>query len=192
MDFRVGRSQWLTRVEWGVCLGATLAAIGLHLIYLTHAGGLWRDEAVSVQVATSSTAGEMWRMLTYDSFPALFPTLIRFWSAIGLGQTDFGLRCLGFGIGLSVLGALYRLNARVLGFSLPLLSLGLLAANLTLLRWGDSLRAYGLGCFLLLLTLSLVWALMRAPSAERFLAATLAAVLTLQRHLPLAPVAEVR
>ncbi len=42
-DHRPGRSQWLTRGEWAVCLGATLAAIALHAIYLTHAGGLWRD-----------------------------------------------------------------------------------------------------------------------------------------------------
>ena len=57
MDSRSGQSQQLTRIEWGVCLGATLAAIGLHVIYLTHAGGLWRDETTSVRVATSASAG---------------------------------------------------------------------------------------------------------------------------------------
>ena len=179
MNSRAGRSQWLTRLEWGVCLGATLAAIGLHLIYLTHAGGLWRDETISVRLATSSTAGEMWRMLVYESFPVLFPATLRCWWAVGLGGTDFAFRCLGFLIALALLGAVW-LNARVLRSSLPLVSLGLLAGNLTLVRWGDSLRAYGLGCALILLTLALVWSLMRAPSAERFLAATLAAVLSVQ------------
>ena len=179
MNSRAGRSQWLTRLEWGVCLGATLAAIGLHLIYLTHAGGLWRDETISVRLATSSTVGEMWRMLVYESFPVLFPATLRCWWAAGLGGTDFAFRCLGFLIALALLGAVW-LNARVLRSSLPLVSLGLLAGNLTLVRWGDSLRAYGLGCALILLTLALVWSLMRAPSAERFLAATLAAVLSVQ------------
>jgi hypothetical protein len=61
-----------------------------------------------------------------------------------------------------------------------LVSLGLLAANLTLVRWGDSLRAYGLGCFLILLTLALVWNLMKAPSIGRFIAAALSAVLSVQ------------
>jgi hypothetical protein len=34
MTFRTERPQWLTKVEWAVCLGATLAAIGLHVIPL--------------------------------------------------------------------------------------------------------------------------------------------------------------
>lgn len=176
MDFRVGRTQWLTRAEWAVCLVATLAATGLHVIYLTQAGGLWRDEVSSVNLATMPTAGEMWRAL---DVPVFFPATLRCWWAIGLGGTDFGFRCLGFLIALLLLGVVW-LNARVLRSSLPCVSLGLLAANLTLVRWGDSLRAYGLGCCLILLTLALVWHLMKAPSVGRFVAAALAAVLSVQ------------
>ena len=179
MQFRTGRPEQLRRAEWAVCLGATLAAIGLHVIYLTHAGGLWRDEVTSIRVATSATMGEMWRLLAYESFPVLFHGLVRCWWTIGFGGSDIGFRWLGFLIALALLGAVW-LNARVLRSSLPLLSLGLLASNLTLVRWGDSLRAYGLGCFLILLTLALVWRLMTAPSAERFIAAALAAVLSVQ------------
>ena len=179
MDLRTGRTQWLTRAEWGVCLGATLAALGLHAIYLAHAGGLWRDEAHSVNLATVGTIREMWKMLTHDAFPVLFTSILRFWSSVGLGGSDFGLRCLGLVIGLCVLGAVW-LNARVLSFSLPFVSLGLVAANLTLVRWGDSLRAYGMGCFLILLTLASVWSLMRTPSAMRIITASLAAVLSVQ------------
>jgi hypothetical protein len=47
-------------------------------------------------------------------------------------------------------------------------------------RWGDSLRGYGLGSCLILLTLALVWSMIKAPSAGRFIAATLAAVLSVQ------------
>ena len=179
MELRTGRTQWLTRAEWGVCLGATLAALGLHAIYLAHAGGLWRDEAHSVNLATVGTIREMWKMLTHDAFPVLFTSILRFWSSAGLGGSDFGLRCLGLVIGLCVLGAVW-LNARVLSFSLPFVSLGLVAANLTLVRWGDSLRAYGMGCFLILLTLASVWSLMRTPSAMRIITASLAAVLSVQ------------
>ena len=64
MQFRMARAEQLRRAEWAVCLGATVAAIGLHVVYLTHAGGLWRDETNSIQIATSATAGEVWRLWT--------------------------------------------------------------------------------------------------------------------------------
>jgi hypothetical protein len=65
MQFQMARPEQVRRAEWAVCLGATLAAIGLHVIYLTHAGGLWRDETNSIHIATSATAGEVWRMQAY-------------------------------------------------------------------------------------------------------------------------------
>jgi hypothetical protein len=176
MEVRFTRSNWLTRAEWAVCLCATLSAIGLHVIYLTHAGGLWRDETSSVNLATMPTVGEMWRAL---DVPVFFPATLRCWWAIGLGSTDLGFRCFGFLTALLLLGAVW-LNARMLRSSLPFVSLGLLAANLTLVRWGDSLRAYGLGCFLILLAFALVWHLMKAPSVGRFIGAALAAVLSVQ------------
>jgi hypothetical protein len=179
MDLRTGRTQWLTRLEWGVCIGATLIAVWLHVLYLTHAGGLWRDEASSVQLAKAPAVGEMWNLLGHDSFPVLFPAILRVWSAIGLGHSDLGLRGLGFGIGLLLLAALW-LSARFFGFSRPFVSLGLLAVNLTLVRWGDSLRAFGLGCCLVVLTLGLVWNLMKKPGWKRFLAAALAGMLSVQ------------
>jgi hypothetical protein len=179
MHFGTERPEQLRRAEWVVCLGAMLAAIGLHVVYLTHAGGLWRDETNSIHIATSATVGELWRLQAYSSFPALFDVLVRCWWTVGLGGSDLGFRWLGFLIGLALLGAVW-LNARVLRASLPLFSLGLLATNLTLVRWGDSLRAYGLGALLTLLTLALVWSLIRAPSVWRFMAATLAAVFSVQ------------
>src|SRR5215831_13254255 len=99
MDFRNERLRWLTRAEWGVCVGGTVVALVLHIILLTHAGGLWRDEVSTVQLANFPTIGEMWRLLGRDSFPALFPILLRIWSAIGLGGSDFSLRIVGFLMG---------------------------------------------------------------------------------------------
>ena len=93
-----------------------------------------------------STIREMWGMLTHDNCPVLFPLVIRFWSAIGLGGADFGLRCLGFVIGLSVLAALW-LNARVLR-SLPPVCFPRVCSPPTS-RWcGRAIlcAAYGLGC----------------------------------------------
>ncbi len=166
-------------MEWAVCGGATIAALLLHILYWCYAGGLWRDEATSVYIGTAGSLGQMGHLLRYESFPGLFHTIIRVWSMIGLGSSDAALRGLGFLAGLSVLAVLW-LSARVLTGTLPFISLALLATNLTLIRWGDSLRAYGIGCSLIVLTLLLVWQLIKKPGAARFAAASLAAVLSVQ------------
>jgi predicted membrane-bound mannosyltransferase len=108
-------------------------------------------EAGGVQLATLTDLSLEWR-LAREGFPVFFFALVRVWSALGLGASDFTLRILGFVIGLGLLGGIW-LNARLMGFRLPFISLGLLAANLTLVRWGDSLRAYGFGSLFILLTL---------------------------------------
>ena len=167
------------RIELGICLAATLAGAGLQAVYFTHAGALWRDEAGGVQLATLPDFSETWRMLAHDGFPVFFPALVRIWSALGLGASDAGLRVLGLLIGFGVLGAMW-LNARIMGFRLPFISLGLLAANATVVIWGDSLRAYGCGSLFILMTLGLVWKLVQTPGRTSFLLATLAAVLSVQ------------
>jgi hypothetical protein len=162
-----------------MCLAATVLAIWPHAVQLGHAGALWRDEAGGVREATLPDFGETWRMLPQASFPALFPMLVRIWSAAGLGASDFNLRILGFLIGLCLLGALW-LNARLMGYRLPVISLGLLAANPAVILWGDSLRAYGCGCVFIVLTLGLIWRLVRAPCRTSLLLAAAAAVLSVQ------------
>jgi hypothetical protein len=167
------------QIESWVCLAATLAGAGLQTVYFTHAGALWRDEASGVQLATLPALSETWRMLAHESFPLFFSALVRVWSALGLGASDAGLRTLGFLIGLGLLGAMW-LNARIMGFRLPFISLGLLAANVTVVIWGGSLRAYGCGSLFILITLGLVWKLVQAPGRTSFLLATLAAILSVQ------------
>ena len=157
---------------------ATLLGVWLHAVYLTHAGALWRDETGGVQLAISTDPSVQWRLVS-EYFPAFFFSLVRVWSAFGLGANDFTLRILGFLVGLGLLGGIW-LNARLMGCRLPFISLGLLAVNLTLVRWGDSLRAYGCGALFILLTLGLIWRLVRAPGRSSFLFASLAAVLSVQ------------
>ena len=170
-------AQFPGRIGWWICLAATLAGAGLQAVYFTHAGALWRDEAGGVQLAVLPSFGETWRMLAHGGFPVFFPALVRVWSALGLGDSDAALRALGFLIGIGLLGAMW-LNARLMGFRLPFISLGLLAANETVVTWGDSLRAYGCGNLFILITLGLIWRLMQAPGRIPFLLATLAAVLS--------------
>jgi len=164
-----------------VLLTALLAA-ALHLRFVSHVGGLWRDEANSVHLATLPSFGEMLHFLDYDSFPVLFFAVLRGWLGVFGPDNDAALRALGGTIGLAVLAAFW-LNARAFGIRWPVLSLALIGLNPMLIRYGDSTRAYGLGILLMLLTFRSFWRLVDKPSrpdARRVLAATALALLSVQ------------
>ena len=156
----------------------TAAAIYLHWMNFRSAGTLWRDEAGIVSIATLPTAQEMWSNIGHESCPILFPALIRAWHFL-VGGSDAALRLFGFIIGLLMLGAVW-LNGWFFHRSTPLVALALLAVNASIVRWGDSLRAYGLGSLLMLVTLAMVWCFVRAPDVKRWLGAALAAVISVQ------------
>src|SRR5438132_14320197 len=67
---------YLRRLEWVVITIAACVAVALYLRFVTHLGGLWRDEANSAKLATLSSCGEMWRSLDYDSSPLSFFVLL--------------------------------------------------------------------------------------------------------------------
>lgn len=135
--------------EWVLAVAATLAVVWLHFYFLWHAGGLWRDEVNLVNLSSRHSLAQMSR----DSFPILMPLLVAGWTAVGLGQTDFSLRLLGTLIGLSIPVALW-LAAWKIRRRPPLLGLALLAFNSTVIMFGDSLRAFGLGSVTILLTVA--------------------------------------
>ena len=146
----------------------TVAAAGLHFYFLFHAGGLWRDEVQVVNLAGRHSLSDMAR----DSFPALMPLLICGWSALGLGQSDLGLRLLGMLIGIGILAALWA--AAWTARRPPLLSLALVGLNSLVIFYGDSLRGYGLGCAFIMLAAGAAWAFLKKPTWAR--AGILAAV----------------
>jgi hypothetical protein len=170
------------QLEFAVCVIATLLAMALHITFLTHAGALWRDEAGGVQLSASPGLAVTCRP-GRELFPIFYFVLVRCWSALGFGGTDLGLRILGFLAGMGLLGAIW-LNVRLLGVRWPLISLTLLAANITVVRWGDSLRAYGCGAIFSLLTLGLIWRFIRKPGIASFLLASLVATLSVQTLYP--------
>ena len=92
----------------------------------------------------------------------LFLLLVRGWPAVGLGSSDVNLRVLGLVCGFVLLVALW-LAGRKLGQGLPLISLSLAGLNFTVIRYGDSIPAYGLATALILLTLSVVWVASKLP-----------------------------
>ena len=162
------------RFAWLAAILLTAAAAWLHVFFLLHAGGLWRDEVNLLNLAGHNSFADM----TRDSFPILMPLLVRGWSAAGLGGNDFGLRFLGMLIGLAIPGALW-LAARATRRP-PLFSLVLLCLNATVICYGDSLRGYGLGSALIVAVMGAMWAFLKNPTWRRAVILTAAAILSVQ------------
>jgi hypothetical protein len=168
------------RFEWLFAILILLISVCLHIRFVTHVGGLWRDEANSVNLAGLTSLAEIWRSIEYDSFPIFFVLVLRPWLELFGFYNDVALRVLGCIIGLGLLGALWY-NARAFGARLPVLSLALVGLNPMLIRYGDSTRAYGLGILLILLTFGSFWRLVDSPSSlptRRVLTAAVLAVLS--------------
>ncbi len=125
-------------------------------------------------LSTLPAFGDVWSNLQFDSFPILWLVIIREFSALFGPMNDPAFRVLGFVVGVGVIAALW-LNARGFRHSLPLVSLVLLAANPVVVRWGDTVRAYGFGILMILITCALVWKFLERPTAMRFAASALAA-----------------
>jgi len=157
----------------------TVVGVGLHLVFMTHAAALWRDEVNSLQFALMPSLSSVYASLQFDSVPLLSTLVLRGWVKAGWGATDYGLRVFGFVVGVGLLGMLW-LTSWFLRRSPPLLSVALLGLNPLVIRYGDSIRPYGLGTFLVLLTLGLVWRTVQAATPWRISVATLAAILSVQ------------
>ena len=173
---------WLGIFEWVTVIIIALIAVALHIRFTTHVGGLWRDEANSVQLSTLPSFTQIWHNLDYDSFPILFFVLLRAWTGVFGADSDSSLRLLGLIIGLTTLGVLF-LNARTFRAHLPVLSIALIGLNPMLIRYGDSSRAYGLGMVLILLTFRSFWRLADTSfplTYRKALLATILAVLSVQ------------
>lgn len=165
--------------EWGVAMVLMTASAYLHWVFMMHAGGLWRDEAVSFGIATKPSVEEAFGFLGIESFPALFHAVLRLWVGMGFAQTDFGIRIFGGLVGLSLLAAFW-ISGRLLGCRIPFFSLVLICLSPLAIRTGDCIRAYGVGATFIVLALGLVWYLLEKPSKDRFLLAAIAGIFSVQ------------
>lgn len=169
----------LHRAEWTLALVITAAAVLLHFFSLSVVGGLWRDEVVTINIASLPTWHDMIRAVIYDSFPGAFHAVVRIWAALGLAHSDAGLRVLGLCMGLLLLASFWAAS-RMMGKDPPLLLLSLAALNPVVIRYGDSMRSYGLGIALMTLTTGLMWRLIEKPGWRRGLLAGVFAVASVQ------------
>ncbi len=153
-----------------------LAVMFFHWQRMTHAGALWRDEINTASMASMPSLGEISKNLEYDSFPVLWFLAVRTWIFAGLG-TELGFRVLGLIVGIGGVGSLVWC-CRTLGSRVPLVALALLGFCPTALIIGDSLRAYGFGFVLMLLTLGMIWKTVQDPRPRRLLLAGVLAILS--------------
>ncbi len=165
-------------IELGVATTLLLVLIILHVTIFQHSGGLWRDEVNSVNLVNLPSMVDFWELLHSDSFPILWFLLLKFWIVIGFGGTDLALRAMGLIIGLGTLGALWY-SGRSLGTRFPMISLALFAMSPTAFA-GDSLRAYGLGVLLILLSLGTIWRVLQDPTPRRMAVSAVAVILSVQ------------
>ena len=172
--FTLQASHALKKTEWLAAAALTLLALWLRWEMARHAGGLWRDEANTVGLATLPKLSEVWENLQFDSFPVFWLAVVRWLSQLGL-HSDFHFRALGFFVGAAILGACW-FNARRLKISLPFFSLLFLGLSPSVIRFGDSMRAYGWGVFWLLLTYGLIWSVVESATPRRVAAAAICAI----------------
>lgn len=170
------RDPWLTAAN-ALALAVTLLLVGLHLTFFLHAGGLWRDEVQIFNLANLPTCAQWWDYNQHDTFPVVWQLVLRGWTAAG-GGSDVGLRLLGLLVGLGIVAGLW-LSARRLapGRSPPLLSLVLAGASPLVIRFGDSLRGYGLGALAMLCLIPAVVRVTEQPTRRALIVAALAALL---------------
>ncbi len=165
---------WL-RPQWLAAILITMAAGVHHFYYWRHIGGLWRDEVNLVNLAGRHSFAE----LEKDSFPILMPLIVHCWLALGLGGSDLYLRLIGLLIGLGTLAALWISAWKIRGAP-PLIGLVLLSLNSTLIFFGDSLRAYGLGSLFAIALTASAFLFLQKPSTRRAAWLALFAILSVQ------------
>ena len=139
--------DWKTRFAW---LGVFWLAFGLRL-YRLGADSLWYDETVSALLARKSLAA-MWAHTARDIHPPLYYGLLHGWQALA-GSSEFSLAFFSLAFGLLGVALVGYLGRRLFGLSVGLLAAGLMAVNPLSIWYGQEVRMYTLGVFLLLLAL---------------------------------------
>lgn len=165
--------------EWICAAGLAAWLLWIHCQNLLRASMLWRDEITTLHIATQPSIRGVWSLTEWESLPLLWPMTLRTWIGLGLGTDALSLRTLAGVVGVAIIVSLFFALRRIAG-TLPLLSLLLVAANPSVIRFGDSLRAYGLGLLLVILLTIAMWELTIRVTRGRFIVAALLAILAVQ------------
>lgn len=172
-------SETNTRGEKLVVVVALAWAALLNLRFFASAGPLWRDEANSVQQACLPSWNAVRESLQYDSFPILYPAILKAWASIPPLSSDLALRSMGLLTGLSLLISIF-LVCWLLGSRAPMIALVLLAADPVLISEVCSIRPYGLALLALLWAFASLGMCLIRPSKQWFLAAAVTSIVSVQ------------
>ena len=164
----------IKRTEWIVAILLSVIVVGLLIIRATHAGALWRDECGALQLARMPTFSDISRNFQHEAFPLLFPATLRAYTDL-FGTQDASLRCFGALVGVALIAVAWW-NSQTIGDRGPFLFLVLVGLNITFLTSASSIRGYGLGSVLLLLTLGFAVKTLQQPNRRNVAATILAAV----------------
>ncbi len=156
------------RVETAAALIGTAFSAILLVLTAMNAGPLWRDEINTLSMAQMPSLKDLWNNLPFESFPPLWPLLLRGCGILGLPDSDAGIRVLGLGVGLLFLVVLW-LCSRWMGSRTPILSIALLGSLPAFIFIVGANRAYGLANCLLVLSFGMIWRMVEFPSKSRVL-----------------------
>jgi len=164
--------------EWIIAILLSAAVLFVFFVRATHAGGLWRDECDSLELARLPTFADVLHNLKFTSFPVLFPTTVRIFTNL-FGTSDASLRCFGFLVGVALLAVAW-FNARSSRFDVPLILPALAGLNITFLTDGAWIRGYGLGSVLLVLAFGVTAMFIARPTITRLVAMFLSNIACMQ------------
>src|SRR6266567_2402802 len=94
-------------IETSAALIGTAFSATLLVLTAMNAGPLWRDETGTFNLAHMPSLRDIWHNLPFDSFPLLWPLVVRGCGTLGLTDVDMGIRILGLGVGLFFLSSLW-------------------------------------------------------------------------------------
>ncbi len=155
-------------METVVALAGTAFVALLLVLTAMDAGPLWRDEVNTANLAQMSSLKEFWNNLSCESFPPLWPLLLRGCGFLGLAGSDESIRVLGLYVGLFLLASLW-LCSRWIGSRAPIMSIALLGSLPAFVFIVGANRAYGLASCLLVLSFGMIWRVVALPSRVRVL-----------------------
>lgn len=160
--------------DYAIAALLSIGAVGLHAVLFANVGDPWRDEVGSIGLATMPNWAAIWDSIRHDSFPFLYYALLHAWIG-AFGDSTTSIRTLGLSLGLGALGSIWWLAHR-LRIGAPLLLLAMVAMSAAVIRYGDSVRAYGLGLITAALMLGAIWALLSDSSKKNIGFATIACI----------------
>jgi hypothetical protein len=171
----------IAKVEIEISAALIGTAFSAMLLMLTamNAGPLWRDETNTFNLAHMPSLRDIWRNLQFESFPLLWPLVVRGCGTLGLTNGDMGIRILGLGVGLFFLASLWLCQCWI-GGRAPTLSIALLGGLPSFIFIVGANRAYGLAGCLLVLSFGTIWRVLESPTKSRILSAGFICVLFTQ------------